>query len=82
MTNYLKMNNYYKFYSKTVIVTTAIMDNNSKLPDYADFTHEIFPWLTNQNQEHSCVMLEYMFNSFLYFNNTFLLGSTATNLQI
>ena len=60
MTNYFKVNNYHKFYSKTVIVTTAIMSNNSKLyPCYADFTHEIFPGLTNQNRGHSNLMLEY-----------------------
>ena len=56
--DYFKMNNYYEFYSKTVIVTTAIMSINSNLPGYADFTHEIFPRLTNQNQGHSCVMSE------------------------
>ena len=42
MTNYFKLNNYYKFYSKSIIVTTAIMSDNLHLICYADFTHEIF----------------------------------------
>ena len=54
MTNYFKMNNYCKFHGDTVIVMTAIMSDY-----YADFTHEIFPRLTNHNRGHSCVMLEF-----------------------
>ena len=59
MTNYFKLNNYCKFYSKTVIVDTAIMSDNSNVPGYVDFTHEIFPKLNNQNRGHSHVMLEW-----------------------
>ena len=61
MTNYFKLNNYCKFYSKTVSVMRAIMSDNSNVPGYAEFTHEIFPLLTNQNQGHSRGMLEYSF---------------------
>ena len=57
MTNYFKSNNYFKLYSKTVIVMTVIMSDNSNLTGYADFTHEIFPRLTNQNGRHIHVML-------------------------
>ena len=42
MTYCFKMNNYYKFYGKRVIVMTAIMSDNSNPPGYADFTHKIF----------------------------------------
>ena len=46
LTNYFKMNNYCKFYGKTVIFTTAVMHDNLELPGYADFTCEVFCHLT------------------------------------
>ena len=59
MTNYFKMNNYCKYYGKMVIVTTAIMSDNSKLPGYADFTPEVFCPLANEIHGHIPSMLEY-----------------------
>ena len=58
LTNDFKMNNYSKFYSKTVIATTAIMNDNSKLPSYVDFTREVFCCLADQIHRHSRFMLE------------------------
>ena len=66
MTNYFKLNNYYNFYGETVIATTVITGNHSNLTGHADFTHEIFPRLTNQKRGHSRVMLELSLNVLNY----------------
>ena len=52
MKTYFKLNNYYKLYSKTIIVMTVILSGNSNRTGHADFTHEIFPWSTNQNHRY------------------------------
>ena len=60
MTDYFKINNYCKFYGETVIFTTAIMSDISKLPGYNEFTHVIYGHLANQIHRHIHVMLEFM----------------------
>ena len=49
-----KVNNYYEFFSKAIIVTTAIINPAG----YADFTHELFLRLINPNRRHNRSMLE------------------------
>ena len=49
-----------------VIVLTAIMSDNSNLPGYSYFTHEIFQHLTNQNQGDSYVMIESKLSDHFY----------------
>ena len=48
--NYFTINNYCKFYCKTVIIVTATMSDNSELVGYADFTRAILCHLANQNR--------------------------------
>ena len=48
---------YDEFHGKMVIVMTAIMSDNLKLPAYDDFTSEVFRHLDNQIHGHICVML-------------------------
>ena len=63
MKNYFKMNNYCNFYSKAVIVMTAIMSNNRECRVVLYFTSEVFRRLANQIHGQICVMLEFLFYS-------------------
>ena len=55
MTNYFKMNNYSKFYCKTVIVTTAIMSDKREYQGYAVFYRgSISSFSQSESRTHLC----------------------------